>query len=394
LLAIKGGRIITVAGEEIKNGVILIDEGRITAAGNGISIPREAEVVDASSWFVMPGLIDAHTHVGIGEESIGFEGQDYNETSDPVTPHLRVIDGFYPSDEALKDALEGGVTTICAHPGSANVVGGQSLVVKTGPPSARCVDKLVVREPAGMKMACGENPKRVDNGQGKAPRTRMATAALLRKILTEARTYMEKKSGDDAPDTDLRLEAMELVLRKQIPLRAHAHRADDILTAVRIAREFDVDVVIEHCTEGHLIAGYLAELGIQAVVGPTLISRSKYELRERTFATPCRLFKAGVEFALMTDHPVIPVQYLPVAAGLAVKCGLPEAAAIRAMTLSPARILGIDDRLGSIQAGKDADIVIMDGTPLDLRSSVKMVFINGERVFTAAGCGDTSGASS
>ncbi|AZR71985.1 amidohydrolase [Anoxybacter fermentans] len=383
--AIVNGKVYTMAGAVLDQGTILIKDGKITAVGENIDIPSDAEIIDAKGKIVTPGFIDAHTHLGIGEEGIRWEGADYNEISNPVTPHLRAIDAINPEDEGFKDAVKGGITTVMTGPGSANVIGGENLVMKT---YGRTVDEMVLRNPAGLKGAFGENPKRVYGTRmvPQSPVTRMATAALMRKALVDAQNYLNKleqaeKEGKK-PERDLEKENLVRLLKKEIPLRAHAHRADDILTILRIAKEFDIEVTLEHCTEGHKIADIIAEAGVPAIVGPSLTSRAKYELKDRTFETPGILAKAGVKVALMTDHPVIPVHYLPICAGLAVRHGMPEMEALKAITINAAEILGVADRVGSIEVGKDADIVIFDGHPLETMTKVVKVFINGEEVYS------------
>jgi imidazolonepropionase-like amidohydrolase len=382
MLAIVNGELWTVARGRIKDGTVLVDQGKIVAVGERLPLPEGTEVLDAGGRIVTPGLIDAHTHLGISEEGIGFEGADYNEKSEPLTPYLRALDGINPEEMGLADAVEGGVTACTVAPGSANVVGGTVVAIKT---RGTVVDRMVLRQPAGVKVAFGENPKRVYHEQKKSPQTRMGTAGLLRKALLDARTYAMKRRGavesGEAPSPDLGLEVLVGVLERRYPLRAHAHRADDIMTALRVAEEFGVEIVIEHCTEGHKIARELAERGVPAIVGPLLSSRSKYELRDRSLATPLALHEAGVHFALMTDHPVIPVQFLPLCAGLAVREGLPEEAAFRAITLSAAEIMGLADRLGSLEAGKNADLVVWSGHPLEVRTRTDVVLCDGEVAF-------------
>ncbi len=386
MLAIVGGKVLTMAGTEYNPGIVIVEGATIKAVGKagepGLQIPPGAEVIDAAGKMVMPGLIDAHCHVGIYEEIYREEGDDCNEWTDPVTPHLRAIDGINPEDEGFKDALEGGITTVLTGPGSANVIGGEAIALKT---CGRVVDEMVIRAPAGLKIAFGENPKRVYGGQKKMPATRMGTAALLREALVKAQNYLRKleqgtEDSEKHPERDLKLETLVKVLQKEIPLRAHAHRADDIATAVRIAEEFGVDIVIEHCTEGHKIADFLAAKGIPVVVGPLLTSRSKVELKDRTTATPGVLYRAGVKLALMTDHPVIPLNYLNICAAYAVREGLPEEEALKAVTINAAEICGLDSRVGSLETGKDADIIILSGHPLDIQTRVEKVFINGQVV--------------
>ncbi|QSQ09258.1 Dihydroorotase [Koleobacter methoxysyntrophicus] len=382
MLALKNGRVLTMAGKDFEKATILVENGKILDVGSRVTIPEGAEVIDVSGMVVMPGIIDAHAHLGIYEEGIGDEGEDTNEMTDPVTPHLRAIDAVNPEDKGFEDARENGITAVLTGPGSANVIGGEQIVIKT---AGRVVDSMVVKNPAGLKVAFGENPKRVYQAQKKTPSTRMATAALLRENLVKAQNYMKKlergkEDSDKEPDRDLKMESLVRVLKGEIPLRAHAHRADDIMTAVRIAEEFNVKIVIEHCTEGHKIADELAKRGIPAVVGPSLTARVKVELKDRTFKTPGILAKAGVTVALMTDHPVIPVHYLPLSAALAVRDGMDEEEALKAITINPARICGVDDRLGSLEKGKDADIVVFDRWPLDVNARVKWVIIDGKIV--------------
>lgn len=384
MLLIKNGKIYTMAGEVIENGSILIDEGKIKEVGKDIIAPLDAEVIDVEGRMVTPGFIDAHCHLGMWEEGIGFEGDDGNESVDPVTPHLRAIDGINPMDISFREAYEGGVTTAVTGPGSANVIGGAFVAIKT---YGNRVDDMIIKNPVAMKIAFGENPKRVYSHQRKSPITRMATAAILRETLYKAKTYMEKKerAKDDPskmPDFDIRMEALIPVLKKEIPLKAHAHRADDIFTALRIAKEFDLDITLDHCTEGHLIADELAKEGKPALVGPTFGNRSKYELKNKTFDTPRVLVEAGVKIAIITDSPVIPLQHLALCAGLAHNAGLDEMEALKAITINPAEIVGIADRVGSIQVGKDADIVIFDGNPIkDIDSKTYMTIINGKVVY-------------
>lgn len=381
--AIINGKVYTMAGQVLEGGTILIEAGKIKAVGANLPVPADAKIIDASGKLVMPGMIDAHTHIGIFEQGIGFEGADGNEMTNPATPQLRAIDAINPLDPAFKGAVAGGITCLTVAPGSANVIGGQAVAIKTW---GEIIDKMVVKDPVGLKIAFGENPKRVYSGQKKTPSTRMAVASILRENLVAARAYMEKieragKDADKLPDRDLKMEILARVLKKEIPLRAHAHRADDITTAIRIAEEFDVDICIEHCTEGHLIAGFLGEKKAAAMVGPTLGTRPKIELVNTSFTTPGILFKAGVKVALVSDHPVFPVQQLPIQAALAHKAGLPEEETLKAITINPAEIMGIDNRVGSIVAGKDADIIILSGHPFDWRTRVEKTLIDGEIVY-------------
>lgn len=389
MLAIKGGKIYTITKGVIDEGTILIEDGKIKSVGKSVKVPEGAEVIDAKGKVVMPGLVEAHCHIGIWEEKIGWAGSDGNEATDPATPHVRALDGIKANaDEGgLIAALEAGITTAQILPGSANVIGGLGVVIKTAPKVV--IDEMVIRSPSGMKVAFGENPRRVYGvEQKKTPSTRMGVAGILREWLQKAKSYMEKKERfkdqpEKLPEVDLRLEALELVLKGEIPLRAHAHRADDLATAVRIAEEFGIEMSWEHATEGHRVAEWIAEKGIPAVWGPSLIARPKWEMRELSFDTPRILYEAGVKFAIQTDAVGSSIAFLPLCAGMAVKHGLPYNEALKAITITPAEILGVDDRVGSIEEGKDADLRILDGDPLELRTRVEMVIIDGEIVHRA-----------
>lgn len=389
MLAIKGGKIYTITKGVIDEGTILIEDGKIKSVGKSVKVPEGAEVIDAKGKVVMPGLVEAHCHIGIWEEKIGWAGSDGNEATDPATPHVRALDGIKANaDEGgLIAALEAGITTAQILPGSANVIGGLGVVIKTAPKVV--IDEMVIRSPSGMKVAFGENPRRVYGvEQKKTPSTRMGVAGILREWLQKAKSYMEKKERfkdqpEKLPEVDLRLEALELVLKGEIPLRAHAHRADDLATAVRIAEEFGIEMSWEHATEGHRVAEWIAEKGIPAVWGPSLIARPKWEMRELSFDTPRILYEAGVKFAIQTDAVGSSIAFLPLCAGMAVKHGLPYDEALKAITITPAEILGVDDRVGSIEEGKDADLRILDGDPLELRTRVEMVIIDGEIVHRA-----------
>ncbi|MDK2822711.1 MAG: hypothetical protein PWQ67_1238 [Clostridia bacterium] len=374
MLALTNGKILTMEEQDYEQGTVLVADGKILEVGEMVSIPDDAQVVNVQGNYILPGFIDAHTHVGIAEEIYQIEGDDTNEITDPVTPQLRALDAINPNDLGFKDALLGGVTTVMIAPGSANVIGGLVSVLKVW---GKTFSDMVINPEAGLKIAFGENPKRVYGERKKMPHTRMATAAMLRQALIEAETYRNKKEKD----RDLKKENLVKVLNGEIPFRAHAHRADDILTAIRIAKEFGVKIIIEHCTEGHKIVDELLNAGISAVVGPSLTSRAKVELGERSFRTPAVLAASGIPVALTTDHPVIPVQYLPLCASLAVKEGMEELDALKALTIVPAKILQLGDRIGSIKKGKDADLVVWDGHPLDIRSKPLRIFINGIEVY-------------
>lgn len=382
---LKGGKVLTMAGHIYERGDVLIDGGKIVDVGVDLIAPLDAEIINVEGLTVMPGMIDAHCHIGMWENAMGFEGADGNEATDPITPQMRAIDGINPMDKYFEEAYQAGVTTAVTGPGSANVIGGQFAAIKT---YGKRIDDMIIKEPVAVKIAFGENPKSVYNDQHKMPTTRMAVAALLRQELVKAQEYMEKleHAKDDPekkPERDLGLEALVKVLKREIPLKAHAHRADDIFTALRIAKEFNVDITLDHCTEGHLIADELVKENAKVIVGPSLSERSKIELVNLTFKTPGILSKAGLNVAIMTDHPVIPLNYLPVCAALAVKEGMDEMEALKAITINPAKIVGIADRVGSIESGKDADIAIFDGNPLEIKTKVKYVFINGEIVHRA-----------
>jgi imidazolonepropionase-like amidohydrolase len=389
MLAIKGGKILTITRGVIDGGTILIEGGKIREVGANLKVPKDAEVLDARGKVVMPGLVEAHCHIGIYEETIGWAGSDGNEVTDPATPHMRALDAIKANaDEGgLEAALKAGITTVQILPGSANVIGGTGVVVKTA--HKVVVDDMVIRNPSGMKIAFGENPRRVYGvEQKKMPSTRMGVAGILREWLQKTKSYMEKKERfkdepDKLPEVDVRLEALEPVLRGEIPLRAHAHRADDIATAIRIAEEFGVKISWEHATEGHRIAKWIAEKGVPAVWGPSLMERPKWEMRELKFETAKALHDAGVKFAIQTDAVGQSIAFLPICAGMAVKYGLPYDAALRAITITPAEILGVADRVGSIEEGKDADLRILDGDPLEVRTNVLMVLVDGEVVYKA-----------
>jgi imidazolonepropionase-like amidohydrolase len=380
-LAIVGGRVVPVAGPPFEDGVVLLSDGRIAAVGRDVRVPEAAERVDAAGKVVLPGLVDAHTHLGVHEEAEGWAGQDTNEMTDPVTPHVRALDAINPADLGFADAVAGGVLTVNVNPGSGNPIGGQSAAIRS---AGRTVDEMLLRAPSGLKSALGENPKRVYGDRKQLPSTRLGTAAVIRDALVKARNYLDKLDrGDDGepPERDLRWEALGLVLSGEIPWRQHCHRADDIATALRLADEFGYRLVIDHGTEAVLLADRLAERGVPVLIGPLLTSRSKVELRNRSLANPGRLAAAGVELGIITDHPVVPVHLLHVQAALAVREGLEPAAALRAVTLTPARVLGLDDRLGSLEPGKHATLCVWSGDPLDARSRVETAWIEGRQVF-------------
>ena len=382
MILIQNGSVCMPDGSFSESTDVLVDGAKIVSVGAGLDAPADTEVMDATGCHVIPGLIDAHCHLGMWESMIGFEGSDGNEKSDPITPHLRGVDAVNPMDITFEEARTAGVTCVATGPGSTNVIGGQFAAIKT---CGVRIDDMVLKAPVGMKCAFGKNPKAAYDGQNKAPRTRMAIAAVFREAMLKARRYRdktEKAAGNVAklPDYDMKSEALLPVLRGEIPIKAHAHRADDIFTVLRLAKEFGLRVTLDHATEGHLIADTIASEGVPCIVGPSFGHRSKYELKHKSFKTPALLVKAGVKIAITTDSPVTPLQYLPLMAGLAVKEGLPAAEAMRAITINPAEILGIADRVGSLEPGKDADVAVVEGHPLEVMSTVRHVLINGEAV--------------
>ena len=383
MLYIKNGSIKTMAGPDIENGCILIDDnGKIAAVGTDIPCPEGAQVIDAAGRLVTPGCVDAHCHVGLDNQGMGWEGHDYNEIVDPITPQMRAIDSINPMDEAFALGLKGGVTTVCTGPGSANVVGGTFVAMKL---AGKRVDNMIVKEPLAMKCAFGENPKRCyGQGSKKAPMTRMGTAALLRELLFKTRRYMEDKEAGKNPGFDFKLESMIPVLKGELPLKAHAHRHDDILTSIRIAKEFGVKLTLDHCTDGSLIADELAKEGLPAFVGPTLGGKSKIELINKSFDTPKVLREAGVDIAIITDAPVIPIQYLPMCAGLAHNAGLDYEESWKAITSAAAKLTGIGDRVGSLEVGKDGDVVIWTADPMTvLAAESACTIVDGKIVYQA-----------
>ena len=381
-ILIKNARIYTMTDLGLIKGEILVEAGKIKEVGETVSAPADAKVINARNRVVTPGLIDAHCHIGMMEDAIGFEGNDVNAAIAPNTAQVRGIDGFNPMDRTVKEALAAGVTSVATGPGSANVIGGTFFACKL---HGDCVDEMVIKDPIAMKCALGENPKRVYSGQRKMPSTRMGSAAVMREALVAASNYMKKKEeaaaeGKSAPDLNLTHEAMIPVLKKEIPLKIHAHRADDIFTSIRIVKEFDLDLTMEHCTEGHLIAEKLAKYDYPAVVGPSFGHRSKFELKEKGFNTPGVLNKAGINVAICTDSPVVPLETLPLMAGMAVAEGMDEYEAMKAITINPAEIIGIEDRVGSLAVGKDADIVIWKKHPFENGAKPTTVIVDGEIV--------------
>ena len=364
MLLIKNGHIKPVVGEELPSGCVLIgDDGKIVSVAAQIPAPEGATVIDAEGRLVTPGCVEAHCHLGLGAEFMtSLLISDHNESTDPVTPHMRAIDGINPLDQAFPNALTGGVTTVCTGPGSGNVIGGMFAAIKT---AGDCVDDMVVKFPVAMKCAFGENPRNAyGKKSNKSPKTRMAVAAILRDTLAKARAYAECKDKGSMPNYDAKMEAMEPVIRGQLPLKVHAHRSDDIFTAIRIAKEFNVKIMLDHCTDGALIADRLAAAGYPVLAGPGFGKRQKEELAHKSFATPGVLHKAGVKVCIISDANVTPIECLPLFAGLAASEGLPMEAAWKAITIYPAEVMGIADRVGSLEPGKDGDVVIWTADPL------------------------------
>ena len=385
MIAFTSAHVVPIEGQDF-DGTVLIDDGVLAALGPDVEIPAGAEIIDAAGRWLLPGFIDAHTHLGVNEEAEGWAGRDTNELTDPVTAGVRALDAINPAELGFADALAGGVTAVNINPGSGNPIGGLTVAVHT---HGRVVDEMVLRSPSGLKSALGENPKRVYGDQKKMPSTRLGTAAVIRKAFTEARNRL-RKSETDHVDDDLTLDALAMVLRREIPWRQHCHRADDIATAIRISEEFGYELVIDHGTEAHLIADLLAARGVPVLIGPLFTSRSKVELRNRTLRSPGLLAAAGVTISIITDHPVVPIQFLVHQATLSVKEGLPRDVALRAITLNPATVMGVADRIGSLAVGKDADLVLWSSDPLDVMSRAERVFIGGREVYRfddAAGVG-------
>jgi imidazolonepropionase-like amidohydrolase len=381
-VAIVGGRVLPGAADPIENATVLITDGVITAVGIGIAIPDGIETVDAGGHWVLPGFVEAHAHVGVHEEGEGPAGQDTNEMTDPNGARLRALDAINPTERGFADALAGGVTTVVVKPGSGNPIGGQTVAIKTW---GRIVDEMIVKSPTSVKSALGENPKRVYGEKKQLPSTRQGVAAVIRDAFGKAQDYRAKRdaaaSKGDPFDRDPTSEVLVRVLDGELPWCQHTHRADDIATAIRLADEFGYRLIVNHATEGFLLADVLAERQIPCIVGPLFTTRSKVELRERTLANPGRLANAGVLVALTTDHPVVPINFLVHQATLAVKEGMSRDDALRSLTVNPAQMMGLADRVGALEMGRDGDVVIWDGDPLDVMSRARRVFVNGVSVY-------------
>jgi imidazolonepropionase-like amidohydrolase len=378
--AIVGATVHPIVTGPIPDGVVVVRDGTIAALGDASTVvPSGALIIDGAGAVVLPGFIDAHTHIGTMESGEGWAGDDHDESTSPVTPQLRAVDAVNPADRAFRDALSGGVLAVGVNPGSCNAIGGQSAALRT---VGRTVDDMVLLAPAGMKSALGENPKKHYGGQGLMPSTRMGTAALIRQALTQAAADLSRlrAGGDPLEPVDLGRRALMAVLAGEIPWRQHVHRADDIATALRLADEFGLRLVIDHGTEAHLLADVIAARGVPVLLGPLLSGRVKVEMRNADFRNAAILHDAGVEVSLVTDHPVIPVEHARLQAALAVRAGMPESAALRALTLNPARALGVADRIGSLRVGWDADLVLWSGHPLDMSSRVTGAWVRGRPV--------------
>lgn len=376
IIALTNGRVVPVDGE-VFEGTVLLRDGVIADLGANVQVPADADVVDVAGQYVLPGLVDAHSHIGSWEDGEGWAGEDTNEMTSPVTAALRVMDSINPRDVAFADARAGGVTTVNVLPGSANVVCGVAVAFST---AGTVMDDMVLRHPSGMKSALGENPKRTHGNKDRAPSTRMAVANIIRETLLKAQEYMAARKAKPDTPTDLAMEHVAMVLRREIPWRQHCHRADDIITALRLRREFGYELVLDHGTESYLVAEQVAAAGVPVLIGPTIVARAKVECRNQSLQAPAILHKAGVQVSLITDHPIVPTPYLITQAALAVREGLPRDVALQTVTLNPAKVLGLSHQLGSLTKGKRADVTVWSGDPLLLESRVTRTYIGGELV--------------
>jgi imidazolonepropionase-like amidohydrolase len=370
-ILLKNATVFPITREPFYSGDVLIENGKISKVGKNIATETSVKMIDCGELFLFPGFIDVHTHMGLYDEGTGWAGNDANETAEMLTPHIRAIDGAYPFDPAFSDAIKSGITTVHIMPGSANVIGGTTSVIKT---AGKNIKKMIVRETAGLKLALGENPKKIHSHGNNDSITRMGIMGMLREAFYKALLSDQRNDFRNLP--------LVMALKREIPVRIHAHRADDIITAVRFAEEFNLDLRIEHCTEGHLVASELAGLGLKVSVGPTLTRRSKVELKNKTWNTYKELSAHGVEVSITTDHPYTPIQYLNICASLAVREGLPEQKALEGITINPAKNLKVDSKLGSIEKGKDADLVLWTHHPFHYLAKPKWTMINGEIVFS------------
>lgn len=373
LLAITNVHVVPIESEPF-DGSVIVRDGRIEACGPDLQVPAGAEVLDGGGQWLLPGFVDAHVHLGMHPEGEAGSTADVNEMTDPIMSAVRAIDAVDPFDPGFDEALAGGVTTVNVNPGSGNPVGGLAVAIHT---HGRYIDEMVLRSPSGLKSALGENPKRVYGEKKQTPSTRLGTALVIREAFIKARNYMAKA---DPEAIDPKMEALAMVLRREIPWRQHCHRTDDVATALRLADEFGYDLVLDHGTEAHVIADVIAERNIPVLIGPLFTTKSKVELRGRSLANPGKLHDAGVEISIITDHPVIPINFLVHQCTLAIKEGLDPVAALRSITINPARVLGLEHRIGSIEPGKDADLVLWSGDPLDVMQRALRVFIGGRQV--------------
>ena len=372
-ILLKNAHIYPITSKPIHCGDILIEDGKISKIHSKISSDSTTKIIDCNGYFLLPGFIDTHTHLGLYDEGTGWAGNDANETIDPMSPHVRAIDGVYPLDPAFSDAIKHGITTAHVMPGSANVIGGTTSVIKT---FGKNIEKMLAQETAGLKIALGENPKRIHSQGNNDSITRMGIMGMLREKFREAQYC-------DNPDL-LRIAPIVMALKREIPVRIHAHRADDIISAVRFAEEFNLDLRIEHCTEGHLVAEELQGIGLKVSVGPTLTRRSKVELKNKSWKTYQELTDHGVEVSITTDHPYTPIQYLNICAAIATREGLPEQKALEGITILPARNLRLDDKIGSIEIGKEADLVLWSHHPFHFLSKPKWTMIKGAIIYSQA----------
>ena len=390
MILIYNAKIYTMNDIIYELGCILIKNGKILEIADKrenlhTSLKELKKEIDAKGNYVFPGFVDPHSHIGMWGDSIGFEVADGNEETDPVTPHLKAIDSINIFDRGFREAIEAGVTTVVTGPGSSNVLGGQFVAMKT---YGKRIEDMIIKEPVAVKIAFGENPKTVYNEKRQMPMTRMATVALLREALRKAQDYKEmleaylkNKEENEKPEYDAKSEALLKVLNKEIPFKAHAHRADDILTAIRIAKEFDVKITLEHCTDGALIKDILKEEKIPVIIGPILTDRSKPELINQHPKIGGILSKNDILVAIMTDYPVVPISYLTLQAAIIAKEGMDEMETLKAITINAAKVCGIDDKVGSLEVGKDADLVMLNGHPFEIKTNVLLTMINGEVVY-------------
>ncbi|MGI8881769.1 MAG: amidohydrolase [Jatrophihabitans sp.] len=381
-IAVRGGYVHPITKRAVRNGTVLIEDGVITKVGRDVRVPRGVPVIDATGKWVLPGFVESHGHVGVHEEADGWAGNDTNEMTDPNGARFRALDGINPADEGFRDALSGGVTTVVVKPGSGNPIGGQTVAIKTW---GRIVDEMLVREPVSVKSALGENPKRVYGDKKQTPSTRLGVAAVIREAFLKAQDYRARRDEavrEGKPfERNMTSEVLVRVLDGELPWCQHTHRADDIATAIRLADEFGYRLVVNHATEGFLIADVLAERNIPCIVGPMFTSRSKVELRQRSLETPGKLANAGVLVAITTDHPVVPIHFLVHQATFAMKEGMTREDALKAITVNPAQMLGLDDRVGALEPGLDGDLVVWSGDPLDVMSRAEQVVVRGRPVY-------------